>query len=99
MSCRLVLAAAVVLLSSCAILRPQERGFYTLGIENGKEKYRMMGGYYGLVGDTYESKYAALDELLKGELKAHGYCPRGYTIALHTTSEGGGYLIADALCQ
>ncbi|MGO9444828.1 MAG: hypothetical protein ACLPXB_08635 [Thiobacillaceae bacterium] len=89
----------VALLSACSIVKPAEQGFYTLGLENGKAKYRMMGGYYGLEGDSYDSKYLALDKRLAEELKAHGYCQNGSDIVLHTTSQGGGYLLADALCR
>ena len=95
----LFLVCAIALLPSCSILQPNEQGFYTLGVEKGKEKYRMMSGYDGLAGDTYQGKYTALDRLLVGELKIRGYCQNGFDIVLHTTSQGGGYLIADALCR
>jgi hypothetical protein len=39
----LIYVCAVALLSACSIVKPNERGFYTLGDENGKAKYRMMG--------------------------------------------------------
>lgn len=98
MTCRIFFVVVIALLSSCSVLQPNEQGFYALGIENGKEKYRMMGGYYGLAGDTYEAKYAELDNLLERELEARGRCPHGYKVTSHTVSQGGGYLIADAYC-
>ncbi len=99
MTYRPFFALVIALTSSCSVIRPDEQGFYFLGVENGKERYRMMGGYYGLSGSTYESKYVALDELLDAKLRTGGHCGQGYKIVLHTTSEGGGNLIADALCN
>ena len=95
----LIFVCAVSLLSACSIVKPNEQGFYTLGDENGKAKYRMMGGYYGLEGNSYNSKYLVLDKLLTGELQARGYCQDGFDIVLHTITQGGGYLVADALCR
>ena len=95
----LIYVCAVALLSACSIVKPNEQSFYAMSVENGKAKYRMIGGYYGLEGNSYDSKYLTLDKLLTEELRTRGYCRNGYDIVLHTTSQGGGYLVADALCR
>ena len=94
-----LLATMAVGLSACSYFRPYEQSFHSLGTEEGRAKYRMIGGYYGLAGSSYAEKHASLDSLLAGELKARGLCNKGFDIIYRGEYQGGGYLATDALCR